>query len=111
MIDVEGRLRDFALGEWPGIDWTHAEVRVGAFHTVVIPPSGPILRATTGNEFGIRAQREARTLESMARIALPVPVPHLLAGPVEADDWGATLITRVRMARPCPAAAGTTTQH
>lgn len=95
MTDVDVRLRHYALAEWPAIDWARAEVRVGAFHTVAIPPTGPILRLTTGNQFSIRAEREARTLQEMARIALPVPIPHLLAGPVEADDWSATLITRV----------------
>lgn len=95
MTDAQVQLRDYALAEWPGIDWARAEVRVGAFHTVAIPPTGPILRITTGNQFSIRAEREARILQAMARIALPVPIPHLLAGPVEADDGSATLITRM----------------
>jgi aminoglycoside phosphotransferase (APT) family kinase protein len=95
VTDVEVKLRDYALREWPGFNWSRAEVRVGAFHTVIIPPTGPILRLTTGNHFDTRAQREARTLQTMARIPLPVPIPHVLAGPVAADDWSATLITRV----------------
>lgn len=93
--DQQSRLRHYAHAAWPGIDWGGAEIRVGAFHTVVIPPAGPILRLTTGSGFESRAQREAKTLRTMARIALPVPIPEVLDGPVVGDGWSATLITRV----------------
>lgn len=95
MTDEEVKIRDYARVEWPAVDWTNAAVRVGAFHIVVIPSTGPILRLTTGIHFDTRAQREARTLQAIAGVALPVPIPHVIAGPVESDDWSATLITRV----------------
>lgn len=94
-VEQEARLRDYALAEWPGTDWGRAEIRVGAFHTVVIPPAGPILRLTTGSGFQSRAQREARTLRTMARISLPLPIPEVLSGPLGGDRWSATLVTRV----------------
>jgi aminoglycoside phosphotransferase (APT) family kinase protein len=95
VTDFEAQVRQFALAAWPDFGWSQAEVRVGAFHTVAIPPDGPVLRLTTGSHFRRRAQREARTLQILTGIVLPVPIPRVLAGPVDSAHWSATLITRV----------------
>jgi aminoglycoside phosphotransferase (APT) family kinase protein len=91
----EALVRQFALAGWPDFDWSQAEVRVGAFHTVAVPPDGPVLRFTTGSHYRLRARREARTLQILTAVALPAPIPQVLAGPVDSDRWSATLITRV----------------
>ena len=91
----DARLRSYAAEAWPRFDWAAAQIHGGAFHVVVVPPTGPILRVTTGRGFDARARRESETLVTMAGLALPVPIPRLLEGPVAGDDWSASLITRV----------------
>lgn len=92
---MEAQLREYASVEWPAYDWADAKVRTAAFHTVAIPPSGPILRVTVGNRFGERASREAQTLLILAGAGLAVPIPRVLAGPVVSSCWSAILVTRV----------------
>lgn len=95
MTVIEAQLRSYARGSWPEYDWDSAELRVGAFHTVLIPPTGPVLRVATGSDFASRGEREAGVLRSIARVALPIPAPHVLAGPSVGHGWSATLISRV----------------
>lgn len=88
-------LRAWSAVAWPHVDWTDAEVRVGAFHRVVLSQAGPIMRAATGTGHVSRAARELVTAQLVAGLELNVSVPAVLDSRTAGDDaMTAILVSR-----------------
>jgi hypothetical protein len=88
-------LRPWAAERWPEVHWADAVVTSGAFHTVVVPSAGPVLRVSSTFDFTRRTEREAGILRTFAASMLPVPIPRLLDGPIVTAIWAGVLITRI----------------
>ncbi|EYR63488.1 hypothetical protein N866_20270 [Actinotalea ferrariae CF5-4] len=93
----DGRLdaRGWAAAAWPDDDWSRARVEHGAFHEVLVLPTGPVARLTDGRGHRERTQREAAVTSVVAGLDLGVPVPTPLSEPVTADGVTGVLVSRV----------------
>lgn len=80
---------------WPQIDWQDAEVRHGAFHLVVLPRVGPVLRITVGHGHATQMRREVGVLATFEQVGLSLPVPRLESEPLFDTERSGVLISRV----------------
>ncbi|GAB3261982.1 hypothetical protein GCM10027425_25680 [Alteromonas gracilis] len=94
-MEAPERLREVASGLWPEQDWAGAALHHGAFHLVLVPDSGPVLRATLGSGGVDRSLREARVLRQVAALDLAYAVPDVLAEPVAIEGSGVVLVERL----------------
>lgn len=94
-MEAPERLREVAAGQWPEQDWSGAAVHHGAFHLVLVPDAGPVLRATLGSSGLDRSLREARVLRRIAALGLAYAVPDVVAGPTGIEGAGVVLIERL----------------
>lgn len=88
-------VRAWAAEIWPQIDWQGAEVRNGAFHLVVLPHEGPILRATRGSGHATRMRRELGVLKTLERVGLSLPAPKPESEPFFDTDQSGVLVSWV----------------
>lgn len=93
-IGDDDEIRAWATVRWPDIDWSGSEVRVGAFHHVMLSADGPIMRGAVGLGHAFRVARELAVAKVVAGLGLKVPVPAVLDGPVGDEVMTAVLITR-----------------
>ena len=80
---------------WPDVDWRRSEVRVGAFHHVVLPVDGPVMRGAAGSGHASRVAREQAAAEVVSGLGLRIAVPVVLDGPVGDETMTAVLTSRM----------------
>ncbi len=80
---------------FPTYNWQHAQLRIGAFHDVLIGQHGVVARVTRAAGHRARGVREAAIARTLDRIDLDIQIPHLLTEPVSDTHRTGYVMTRV----------------